>query len=239
MLFALLVFSGCSVAKAPVGLYASDTLKVERLGRNTYLHISYLETESFGKVPCNGLAIISRGEALILDTPVDEAASRELLNWIEKDMHSRAVAVVPTHFHDDCLGGLRVFHDAGARSYANALTIELAAAGGSEAPQQGFETFLELEVGNIKVASEYLGPGHTRDNIVSYIPSEKILFGGCLVKSLNAGKGYLGDADTQAWPATVRKAREKYGKARWVVPGHGQPGSTALLDYTAELFSKD
>jgi hypothetical protein len=39
--------------------------------------------------------------------------------------------------------------------------------------------------------TKFFGEGHTKDNVVAYFLSEKILFGGCLLKELEASKGYL------------------------------------------------
>jgi len=73
---------------------------------------------------------------------------------------------------------------------------------------------------------------------VSYIPGEKVLFGGCLIKVLNANKGNLGDGNVREWSNTVSKVKSKFQDAEFVVPGHGKPGDMALFDYTIELFEK-
>jgi metallo-beta-lactamase class B len=48
---------------------------------------------------------------------------------------------------------------------------------------------------NTKITAKFFGEGHTKDNVVGYFPSENVMFGGCLVKELNASKGYLGFAE--------------------------------------------
>ncbi len=104
-------------------------------------------------------------------------------------------------------------------------------------PTQGFTDRIELDdVGPLRVIVDHVGAGHTDDNIVVYLPDERVLFGGCLVKSLGAGRGNLNDADTLAWAGTVRKVRDRYADARIVVPGHGPPGDATLLDYTIRMF---
>jgi metallo-beta-lactamase class B len=62
------------------------------------------------------------------------------------------------------------------------------------------------------------------------------LFGGCLIKTLKASKGYLDDANVQAWSATVEAVKQAYPNAQVVVPGHGDYGNNKLLDYTIKLF---
>ena len=60
------------------------------------------------------------------------------------------------HFHDDCLGGLQAFHDAGIRSYAQAQTPALAAEDGAVIPQKTCSNFLKRGcIGNV-IAGELL-----------------------------------------------------------------------------------
>ncbi len=72
----------------------------------------------------------------------------------------------------------------------------------------------------------------------TYIPGEKVLFGGCLIKEVGAGKGNLGDANTEEWPDTVRKIKQAYPEVKYVVPGHGKVGGLELLDYTIGRFEE-
>ncbi|MCB9304213.1 MAG: subclass B1 metallo-beta-lactamase [Lewinellaceae bacterium] len=231
----LLGLLSCRTQKDIV-LYESDNLKVERLTKSTFRHISYLLTEDFGKVSCNGMIVADNNEALIFDTPTNDADSRELIDWVEKNLKCKVTGVVVTHFHNDCLGGLAEFHGRQIPSYASFRTIELAKSNNLQVPQTGFEDSLALKVGDEKVINEFLGEGHTIDNIVSYFPAEKVLFGGCLIKAMGANKGYLGDANTNEWANTVQAVKAKYGKAKVIIPGHGDPGNSDLLTYTIELF---
>lgn len=216
--------------------YSSESLKIEQLSESTFRHVSYLQTNDFGKVACNGMVVIDNNEALVFDTPVNDSDSKELIDWIEKTMNCEVVGVIVTHFHNDCLGGLNEFHQRDIPSYARFNTIELAKRDSTALPQNGFDHYLETKVGRTNVINEYFGEGHTSDNIVSYFSDEKVLFGGCLIKTLNASKGYLGDANTQEWSKTVRAVKNKYGEANVIIPGHGKPGGKELLDYTIELF---
>jgi metallo-beta-lactamase class B len=88
-------------------LHHSEQLIVTRISENAYIHTSYHQTNDFGNVPCNGLIVRDGAEVVIFDTPTKDAASEELIAWIEQELHCRVKAVVPTHFHVDCLGGLR------------------------------------------------------------------------------------------------------------------------------------
>ena len=63
ILFALLVI-GCKSHKQGYKNYASESLKIEQISKNLYNHISYLDTTSFGKYPCNGMIYINGNEAI-------------------------------------------------------------------------------------------------------------------------------------------------------------------------------
>lgn len=62
------------------------------------------------------------------------------------------------------------------------------------------------------------------------------MFGGCLIKEVDANKGYLGDANLKEWSNTVEKIKKEYPNVAIVVPGHGEFGDEKLLDYTIRLF---
>ncbi len=93
-----------------------------------------------------------------------------------------------------------------------------------------------MNVGDKKVYAEYFGEGRTKDNIIGYFPEDNAMFGGCLIKELDAKKGNLEDANIKEWPETVRKLKQKYPQTKIVIPGHGKPGGTELFDYTINLF---
>jgi metallo-beta-lactamase class B len=215
--------------------YASENLRIEKITENTYLHVSYIMYQG-SKVDCNGLVYIKNQEAIIADTPNDSLASEELIHWLEKDLNVKVKAVVGTHFHSDCLGGLGAFKRNGIPSYVSTQTQKLSVAEGMNQADYTFENQKSFLKGAI--AFRYFGAGHTADNIVAYVPSEKLLFGGCLIKTLNASKGYLGDANLASWPNTVQKIKKEYPDLKHVIPGHGAIGGRDLFDYTIELFSE-
>ncbi len=217
-------------------VYKSKALIITQISENAFEHTSYKQTNDFGNVPCNGLVVRNNHEAIVFDTPTKDKSSEELITWITETIQCKINAVIPTHFHDDCLGGLHAFHQHHIPSYAHDKTIELATTDHAVVPQNGFRDSLSLKVGNELIQAKFFGEGHTKDNIVGYFPAENILFGGCLIKELDAGKGYLGDANVAAWPATVENVKRAYPQVNIVVPGHGDFGSKSLLDYTIRLF---
>ncbi len=221
----------------PKTVFESKDLMIVQIAPNAYQHISYLQTNDFGNVPCNGLIVSNNHEAIIFDTPTNDSSSNQLIQWIKGTLKCDINAIVPTHFHNDCLGGLKAFHDNNIPSYANLKTIDLAKANEFVLPKNGFNDSTTMKVGKEIVTLKYFGEGHTKDNIVAYFPSEQVLFGGCLIKELGATKGYLGDANIESWSKTVGKIKKAYPNLKLIVPGHGNAGNQALLDYTIQLFN--
>ncbi len=220
----------------PKEIYKSNDLIVTQIAENSFLHTSFLQTNDFGNVPCNGLIVRNSNEAIIFDTPTNDKSAQELINWIKKTLDCKINAIIPTHFHDDCLGGLKAFHQNEIPSYAYFKTIELAKENNLVVPENGFKDSLILKVGDENITAKFLGEGHTRDNIVGYFPSENVMFGGCLIKEIDASKGYLGDANVADWSGTVEKVKKEYPNVKIIIPGHGEYGDKKLLDYTINLF---
>lgn len=216
----------------------SEDLEIIPLSDKSFIHVSYATYPSFGRVACNGLLYINHNEAVVMDTPTNDEISEQLLDWIaEKFPETKVTSVIINHFHEDCLGGLNAFHAAGAKSYASSLTCTLAKENGAVVPQIAFDKKMKIKIGDQEVVCDPIGEAHTRDNIVAWVPEEKILFGGCMVKSVNATKGNLEDANVNAWAETIRKVKSKYKKAELIIPGHGEAGGVELLDYTIQLFA--
>ncbi len=240
LLFSIVVLSSfwTNVSFAQEILYKSETLQIEQISPNTFVHVSYLNTDDFGKVACNGMIVIHDGEALVFDTPANDEASLELIDWLENDQKAKIQGVVATHFHWDCLGGLNEFHLKDIPSFGSDKTIELAKVAGYPVPKNGFKKKMILKAGDLKVTNQFLGEGHTKDNFVAYVPSDKVIFGGCMIKALGAGNGNLEDANVAEWSATVRRVKALFSEAQIVIPGHGTIGGTDLLDYTVEMFEK-
>lgn len=237
--FTTTILSCCNHKNTPfktIEIYKSNNLVITQIAENSFIHTSYKQTNDFGNVPCNGLIVRNNNETIVFDTPTNNKSSEELIKWIKNTIYCKVNAIIPTHFHDDCLGGLKAFDDNNIPSYAYYKTIEFAIDNNYVVPKNSFRDSLNLIIGTEKIIVKYLGEGHTEDNVVGYFPSENILFGGCLIKELNASKGYLGDANIKEWSNTVERVKKEFPNVNIVVPGHGQYGNSELLDYTIKLF---
>lgn len=217
-------------------VHRSKHLVINQLTPHSFQHISYKQTDDFGLVPCNGLVVRDKDEVIVFDTPVNDETAEELIEWVKAELGCQIKAIIPTHFHDDCLGGLNAFIKWNIPSYGYYKTIELAKANSLTSPHISFRNTLKLTLGNEQVVVGFFGEGHTPDNVVGYFSKDRVLFGGCLIKAMDASKGYLGDANVKDWSLTVGKVKRAFPDVSIVVPGHGDAGDKRLLDYTIALF---
>jgi glyoxylase-like metal-dependent hydrolase (beta-lactamase superfamily II) len=209
-------------------------LKIKKLSDNVYQHISYKRVEPWGLVGASGLVVINGTEAHMIDTPWTTQGTKELIEWIEAKGLTLKNTVV-THFHEDASGDLPLLNDLKIKTYATSLTNKLLKSNQKETSSDEISSnTFELVDGVVSVF--YPGAGHTEDNIVVWLPKEKILFGGCFVKSLYAKHlGNTEDAVISEWSNSIQKVINGYPDIKLVVPGHGDVGDISLLTHTQKL----
>lgn len=242
--FALLLVVGCNSNEYQSNIvYETPDLKIDKISDHVYRHISYLKTEDRGKVASNGMVVVNGGESIVFDTPTNDTASLQLINWLRDSLGVYINTVISTDFHRDAMEGIDVFQKQDIHSYANMFSISHAMGEGVEdidLPEKVFEDILLLKIGdNQHIIARFVGAGHTKGNIIGYYPAENVLFGGGLVRALDDGKGDLNSADVKAWPKTVQKIKMFYPEIKIVIPKYGNPGGPELLDYTIGLFKKN
>lgn len=203
------------------------------------MHTTGAPIKGYGQVYSNGLIIISKGEAILVDTPTTNDQTEELVKLISDSLQVKIVKFIPTHWHSDCIGGIEYLHNIGIASYSNEMTIDLCKENGVTLPQHGFKNSLQLGLNGMDVECHFLGGGHSLDNFVVWIPAEKVLFGGCLIKDMSSTTpGNTTDGDIDAWPVTIAGVLERFSEARVVVPGHGEFGGLELAKHTQALLTK-
>jgi metallo-beta-lactamase class B len=157
----------------------------------------------------------------------------ELLRWVADSLHQRVRLVVISHAHEDRLGGLAVLRANNIKVYSTPLTAQLAGKLPFGVPTPAIKPYTVIRAGRTRLELFFPGPGHAPDNMVAWLPKQRILFGGCLVKEAAApALGNIDDANLKLWPVAVRKVAARYPKAEIVVPGHGLWGDAALFAHT-------
>lgn len=245
-LLALLLFSpGAAPAQspatppqAPKTWKVAPDVQVTELRPGVWIHTSWLTFPDGTRSPSNGLIVRDGDHLLLIDTAWGELLTDQLLDWIDSNLKLRVAQAVVTHSHHDRIGGAAALQRRNIKILTHPLTKQLASEQGLPQPEalaDVKEVGSSARIGSVEVF--YPGPGHARDNLMVWLPEQKILFGGCAVRAASAkGLGNVAHADTAAWPLSIRRALERYGAAEVVVPGHGDAGDLELLRHTLSLL---
>jgi glyoxylase-like metal-dependent hydrolase (beta-lactamase superfamily II) len=198
----------------------------------------------------NIVAIVDRGEALVVDTRSTYRQAREILDDLRALGAPRVAAVVNTHGHYDHAFGNRVFRPVPIWGHERAVAM-LGPAGGQhelattslpsmtaelaevelDPPDQCFADCADVGIGERLVHLAFLGRGHTDNDIVLTIEGSDVLCAGDLLE--NGAIPSFGDAYPLDWPATARAILAMTGTDTVVVPGHGDPAGRAFVERQA------
>lgn len=150
----------------------------------------------------------------------------------------KVASFVPGHWHNDCVGGLDYLNKQGIKTYANKLTNQILKEKGLPQAKYSFTDSTTLTLNGLAIECHYLGGGHATDNIVVWLPSEKILFGGCMLKdSKTTELGNTADAaPLQEWLRTVYAVEAHFPQAKIVIPGHGEVGGMEVIKHTVDVL---
>jgi len=232
----VLIIMNYSFAQENNTIVIDNDIQLIQLEDSVFIHVTWHQSENFGRFPSNGLIIIKNGLALMVDTPMDNDKTERLTKFLNDSMSVRLTKFIACHYHDDCLGGLEYLQSIGIESIANYLTIKKCKEIGLPIPSIHFNDSLKFNFNGEPVECVFFGAGHTFDNIVVYLPNKKLLFGGCLVKSGSSRVlGNTSDAVVNEWSQTINKILTTYPEVKTVVPGHGSSGDIRLLYHTIDL----
>jgi len=201
-------------------LVAQSSIRIERIAPSVYVHTSY---KSLGgqPFPSNGLLVETRKGVVLIDTPWDTVQTLQLLDWVSTNLKKPVVLAIATHFHDDRLAGTEILRQRGTKVICTALTAKLAKAEGNPVPDAVLPNDSTITLGGMRIDTFFPGAGHAPDNIVVWLPKQKILFGGCLVKSVEAATiGNIADANLSQWPLAIQRIHERYPTIKTIIPGH-------------------
>jgi glyoxylase-like metal-dependent hydrolase (beta-lactamase superfamily II) len=211
---------------------------VAQIAPDVWLHTTTHPVGSF-VYPANGLILMRGGDALLIDTGWTPEQARVLALWIAAERQAKVSLAVATHFHSDRTGGVDALKALGVRTVAHPLTTQLAKEHGLPTP----DPLVGFNEGAWRLDDRcelfHAGAGHTRDNIVVFVPDAQILYGGCFLKSATSPDlGNLADAVVGDWAASVDKLRMHYGNTKIVAPGHGALAGDAIGRTLALLSAK-
>jgi len=195
----------------------------------------------------NAAFVVTPAGVVVIDALGSPALAERLLAEIRKVTPRPVTHVIVTHYHADHIYGLQAFKAQGARiiahgaarEYMNSETarLRLEASRVELAPWVNDETRLveadewlagdkTLTIGGVEFQIRIVGPSHTPEDLVVYLPGEKVLFAGDLV--FRSRIPYVGKADSRHWILALEKLLTF--DAGVIVPGHGPLSHEARKD---------
>jgi glyoxylase-like metal-dependent hydrolase (beta-lactamase superfamily II) len=191
--------------------------------------------------------VVTPAGVVVIDALGSPELARELLAAIHRITPQPVTHVILTHYHADHIYGLQEFKKAGAKIIANRHGLEylnsetaanrLVASRADLAPWVNADTHLvpadqwldgplDLVVGGVQFLVRPVGPAHTPEDQVVFLPSERVLFAGDVV--FRGRVPYVGQADSRHWIATIDDLLQLDPQV--LVPGHGPKSTTARED---------
>lgn len=182
--------------------------------------------------------VVTEKSVVVIDALGSPALAERLLTEIRRITPKPVSHVLVTHYHADHVYGLQVFKKAGASIVAQRSAWEYL---GSETAQRRLEAsrhdlapyidkstrlvpadrWLEgddtLVVGGVEFRMSAVGPSHTPEDMVVYVPQERVVFTGDIV--FQGRIPFVGQADSRHWIAALDKLLVL--GASTMVPGHG------------------
>lgn len=141
-----------------------------------------------------------------------------------------------THFHEDRTGGLEFYRSQGIKTYTTKKTDELSAKRGMRRAELLIENDTIFKVGEHSFQTYYPGEGHAPDNIVIWFAKERVLYGGCLIKSAaDDNLGNLADANTLTYASTIKNVHQKCKRPKYIITGHNDWTNTNSLVHTLKM----
>jgi len=223
-------------------LQADYPVALSKVADGVWVHTTNYNLPGQSPIPVNGLVVADDDDLILVDGAWGELATLSLLEKIKSEIGKTPTKMIVTHHHADRTAGVDAAEWQGLQVFTHPDTPRLAVNSGYPTPDTSVAALKEpgsrTKVGNLEVA--FPGHGHTSDNLVVYIPSVDILYGGCAVRG--AGSKSLGndvDADLAKWSQSLQWVKATYPKAKLVVPGHGKGSNLSLVDGTLALIKAE
>lgn len=195
----------------------------------------------------NAAFVVTSAGVVVIDALGSPILAERLLAEIRKVTPKPVTHVIVTHYHADHIYGLQTLRQQGARviahrsagEYLNSDTARLRLEHSRREiapwvnaqtvlvpPDQWLDGDLTLEVGSTTLLIRHAGPAHTPEDLVVYVPSEKVLFAGDLV--FRNRIPFVGQADSRRWIQALEHLLSF--DATTIVPGHGPLSRDARKD---------
>jgi metallo-beta-lactamase class B len=220
------------------GQHPDGNLKISHLTGDFFVFTTYNYYKG-NRIPANGMYLLTNKGAVMFDSPWDTTQFQPLLDSIRVRHNENVVLCIATHFHEDRTGGLEYYRQHGIKTYTTRLTDKLSKERGMKRAEFLIDKDTVFTVGQYLFQTYFPGEGHAPDNIVIWFEKEKVLYGGCLVKSVeDTTLGNLSDANVMDYSTTIKNVQEKYKKPKYIITGHNDWTNTKSLKHTLKMAQK-
>jgi metallo-beta-lactamase class B len=217
----------------------TNTLKITPLVGDYYIYTTFHSYKG-DTASANGMYVVTNKGVVIIDTPWDTTQFQPLLDSIQIKHHQKVVLCIATHSHEDRTGGLKFFRQQNISTYTSIQTDSISKATNQKRAQFHFSKDTTFNIGQLSFQTFYPGQGHTADNIVIWFDKEKILYGGCLIKSIEVTNlGYIKESNLSAWPITLKNVKQKYPHPKFIIPGQESFTSLNAINQTLKLLQQN
>lgn len=251
LLCATFLLSACGGAEAPapkiedsflIKLQADYPVTLSKIAENVWVHTTNYTLPGQSPIPSNGLVVVDGEDVILVDGAWGELATLSLLEKIKAETGKPVTKMIVTHHHMDRTAGVDVAEWQGIQIFTHPDTPALAAKSGFPVPNTSVAGLKNAKsrtsVGSIEIA--FPGHGHSQENLVVYVPSAGVLYGGCVVRGAGVKSlGNTADADLSKWSESLNWVKATYPKATIVVPGHGKGANLSLVDATIALINAE
>lgn len=217
------------------GQTGDSSLRIVPLTGHFYIYTTF-NLYKGEPVPANGMYLVTSKGVVLFDSPWDTTQFQPLLDSIKQRHRKNVILCIATDFHEDRTGGLEYYSKQGIKTYTTKRTDDMSAKNGMK--RAAFLTYKDtvFTVGQYSFQFLFPGEGHTAVNNVIWFQKEKILYGGCLIKSIEDDDlGYLGDANVKAYANTVKNLQKKCRSPKFVIPGHGDWSHPKAIEHTLKM----
>ncbi len=235
----LLAFIICVYFSGNIFAQPSDNLlKISHLTGDFYVFETYNYYKG-NRIPANAMYVVTKEGVILIDSPWDTTQFQPLLDSIRSRHHKEVVMCIATHFHEDRTGGLEYYRRQGIKTYTTWQTDELSKKRGMKRAEYLMEKDTVFRMGQYSFQTYYPGPGHAPDNIVIWFGDQKILYGGCLVKSVEDNSlGNMSDASVQYYARSLKKVLKKFRAPTFIITGHNDWMDTKSLKHSLKMAQR-
>ncbi|CAI2767747.1 subclass B1 metallo-beta-lactamase [Flavobacterium collinsii] len=213
----------------------NSPLQISHLTGDFYVYRTFHEYKGT-QISANAMYLVTAKGVVLFDAPWDKTQFQPLLDSIKTRHHKEVIMCFATHSHEDRAGGLEFYRKKGIKTYTIKLTDEILKKNKEERAEFVIPNDTLFTVGKYTFEVYYPGKGHAPDNIVVWFNKEKVLYGGCFIKSAEAKDlGYLGDADVKEWQKSILRAQSKFKNPKYIVTGHDDWKDLTSLKHTLKL----